>query len=54
MFSKVKKTEEATREEKSAIWPILCCGLFITVVSNPPISMYNVHVGQIKEKFILN
>ena len=33
------RTEEAKRGRKSAIWPILCCRLSITVVSTPPCSM---------------
>ena len=33
------KTEETKRGGKSAIWPILCCRLSITVVSTPPSSM---------------
>jgi hypothetical protein len=33
------KTEEAKRGGKSAIQPILCCQLSITVVSTPPSSM---------------
>ena len=53
------KTEEAKRGGMSAIWPILCCRLSITVVSTPPSSMVlhtmknNLHMNVGSEQFLI-